>query len=210
LLAWELRSVPGLMLCTLGRDGSADLSAGKAGAERLGLRWEGLRVEPGLVQEARERFSKELEPLPPVTQTVLLALALAIELASPPRLVCGQGADELFLGYAHYRGLSAPDAERRSLEDLARLRATDWPRTDQIAHVAGKIVVAPYLSAGFEEAALRVPVDLRLPGDAPKRFFREWAIGRGLPLELATRPKKAVQYGSGVDALVRELRRSGH
>jgi len=209
LLAWELRSVPAVVLCTMGCDGSADLAAGKTGAEQLGLPWEGLRVEADAVREAEERFSRELEGLPSVTRTVLLALALAIELASPPRLVCGQGVDELFLGYAHFRELSAADAGRRSREDLARLRGTDWPRTERIAHLAGKSIVAPYLSAEFEKAALDVPVELRLPGDAPKGFFREWAVRRGLPEELAARPKKAVQYGSGVETLLREMRRPG-
>jgi asparagine synthase (glutamine-hydrolysing) len=159
------------------------------------------------VRETEVRFREELAGISPVSRIVLLSLAIAIGQASPPRLVCGQGADELFLGYAHYRNLGGAEAERRSREDLLRLRVTDWPRTQRIAAKSGKEVVAPYLSPEFEESARRVPVDLRLPGDLPKRFFREWAIERGLPPELAGRPKKAVQYGSGVDALVRSMRR---
>ncbi len=131
-----------------------------------------------------------------------------MERAPPTGLVCGQGADELFLGYAHYRNLSAEDAEQRSLEDMTRLREDDWPRTARLAEVVGKSIVAPYLSPSFEEAVRRVPIDLRLPGAHPKQFLREWAMSRGLPPQLAGRPKKALQYGSGVDALVRSLRRS--
>jgi len=209
LLAWELRGEPQLVLCTIGREGSSDLRAGQAGAERLGLPWQGLRVGEEEVRAAELKFGDELAGVSPVSRIVLLSLALAIERASPPQLVCGQGVDELFLGYAHYRGLSEAEAERRSHEDLARLHETDWSRTRAIAAKAGKGIVAPYLSPGFEECALRVPVDLRLPRDLPKRFFREWAIERGLPGELADRPKKAFQYGSGVDSIVRALRRSG-
>jgi asparagine synthase (glutamine-hydrolysing) len=208
LLAWELRRRPQVVLCTLGREGSPDLRAGRAGAEQLGLPWEGLRAEENEVRAAEVRFEEELAGASPVSRTVLLSLAIAIDQASPLRLVCGQGVDELFLGYAHYRNLGGAEAERRSREDLARLRETDWPRTQRIATKAGKDVLAPYLSSLFEESARSVPVDLRLPRDLPKRFFREWAVERGLPPELAARPKKAVQYGSGVDALVRALRRS--
>ncbi len=208
LLAWELRSQPQLRLCTLGREGSPDLLAGRAGADALGLPWEGLRLGEREVHETELRFREELAGLSPVSRTVLLSLAIAIDRASPPRLVCGQGVDELFLGYAHYRNLGGADAEARSCEDLLRLRASDWPRTQRIAAKSGKEVVAPYLSAAFEESARQVPVDLRLPGALPKRFFREWAIERGLPPELAARPKKAVQFGSGVDALVRAMRRA--
>jgi asparagine synthase (glutamine-hydrolysing) len=208
LLAWELRNKPHVVLCTLGRDGSPDLLAGRAGADAFGLPWEGLRVGEGEVRAAEARCGEELAGVPPVSRMVLLSLAIAIGQASPPRLVCGQGVDELFLGYAHYRSLGGPEAEARSREDLLRLRATDWPRTQRIAERSAKEVLAPYLSPAFEESARLVPVDLRLPGDLPKRFFREWAVERGLPPELAARPKKAVQYGSGVDALVRALRRA--
>lgn len=209
LLAWELRRRPEVVLYTLGRERSPDLLAGRTGAERLGLPWQGLRADVEEVRDAEGRFSEELAGVPPVSRTVLLSLSIAIHLAPSPRLVCGQGVDELFLGYAHYRNLGGAEAERRSREDLSRLREIDLPRTRRIAEKAGKEVIAPYLSPAFEDGARRVPVDLRLPGDLPKRFFREWAMTRGLPAELALRPKKAVQYGSGVDALVRRLRRSG-
>jgi asparagine synthetase B (glutamine-hydrolysing) len=173
LLAWELRDRPRIALYTMGRRGSPDLEAGRIGAERLGLPWEGLSIDARVVQEAEGRFSSELEGLPHVVQVVLLSLALAIERAPPAHLVCGQGADELFLGYAHFQHLSAPEAERRSIEDMARLREVDWPRTLRVADRAGKTLVAPYLSRSFEEAVRQVPPDLRLPrGRPPPRGAR--------------------------------------
>jgi len=205
LLAWELRHRSEVSLWTMGCEGSPDLSAGRRGAEFLGLPWTGIEVGPNDVRVALHRFSAELQGLPSVATSVLLSLALAIEGASPPLLVCGQGVDELFLGYAHYRGLIGPEAEFRSRNDLDTLRSRDWPRTRAIADRAGKEIVAPYLAASFERAARTVPIDLRLPGDTPKRFFRDWAGSRGLPAELSFRPKKALQYGSGVAALVRKI-----
>ncbi len=209
LLAWELRTRPEVVLCTLGREGSPDLRAGRTGAVRLGLPWQPLAVDPVQLTAAAARFEKEFAGVSRVTREVLVSLALAIEQAGPDRLVCGQGADELFFGYAHYRDLIGAEVERRSIDDLNRLRESDWPRTQRIAEKAGKEIVAPYLSRAFEEAALRVPVDLRLPGNQPKRFFREWALGRGLPAELSDRPKKALQYGTGVSTLLRKQARSG-
>ena len=203
LLAWELRRQPGVTLWTMGREGSSDLSAGRSAARLLGLEWSGVVVGLDQVRSAEQRFASALTGLPKVSLDVLLSLALAIEGAGSPLLVCGQGVDELFLGYAHYAKLSAPDAERRSRQDLDRLHDTDWPRTQAIAEVAGKTIVAPYLSPAFERAARRVPTEWRLPSDLPKRFFREWAVSRGLPVGLSLRPKKALQYGSGVAALAR-------
>jgi asparagine synthase (glutamine-hydrolysing) len=210
LLAWELRNEPGVALYTLGSEGSHDLTAGREGAKRLGLPWQPLRVGGHELRAAETRCSEELSGLPPVIRTVLLALAVAIEEAPALELVLGQGADELFLGYAHYRNRPAEEVERRSREDLARLHGTDWPRTQRIAQRYGKEVSAPYLTPTFEASAQEVPIALRLPRDDPKRFFREWAVARGLPRELADRAKKAVQYGSGVDALVRSWAKRPH
>lgn len=208
LLAWELRRQPEVTLWTMGREGSSDLNAGQHGAQLLGLPWAGIVVGPDQVRSARDRFADALRGLPNVASGVLLSLALAMEGTTPRRLVCGQGADELFLGYTHYAGLSRTAAELRSREDLDRLLETDWPRTQRIAGMAGKEILAPYLTAEFALAARRVPIDLLLPALGPKRFFREWAVRRGLPAELALRPKKALQYGSGVAALARKLRDS--
>ena len=208
LLAWELRTRRGLSLCTVGQEKSPDVLAGRRAAESLGLPWNGMIVGPAEVHDAEERFAPDLEGALPVVRSVLVSLALAFELASPARLVCGQGVDELFLGYSHYQTLDEDGAARRSDSDLRRLRDDDWPRTVRIARRAGKEVVAPFLAEAFESAARRVPIALRLPGNAPKQFFREWAMARGLPAALALRPKKAIQYGSGIDAL-RRRRGSG-
>lgn len=209
LLAWEFRQRPHVALFTLGRESSPDVIAGRAAAERIGLPWHALSLDREGLLEAERTFGEELEGLPRVSRTVLLALAIAITEAESAHLVCGQGADELFLGYAHYRGLDAMAALRRSREDLDRLRATDWPRTQAIAGKVRKRISAPFLSPGFVQGAQLVPMGIRLPRDVPKRFFREWAMGRGLPPELALRPKKALQYGSGVVALARSLGKSG-
>jgi len=208
LLAWELRTLPGVTLWTLGQNGSPDVAQAQLAARRLGLPWNRIDYSETEIHHAERRFHQELEGVGAVVHSVLLALALAIELVPPEKLVCGQGVDELFLGYAHYRDLGEPEAEVRSLEDLARLRTSDWPRTQQIARTVGKEILAPYLHPPFVEAALRVPVSYRLPGKLPKGFFRRWAVDRGLPEALSRRPKKAMQYGSGVDRLVRSMRRT--
>jgi len=205
VLAWELRGEPRLTLCTLGGADSADLAAGRAGAERLGLPWQPMGAAETEVTGTGDRFKEDLSGLSPVSRLVLLSLACAIDQASPGRLVCGQGVDELFLGYAHFRDLDAVQVERRSREDLDRLLATDWPRTQRIAARAGKTIEAPFLDPKFIERASQVPISLRLPRDRPKGFFRDWAIHRGLPPELANRAKKALQYGSGVARVVRTL-----
>jgi asparagine synthase (glutamine-hydrolysing) len=206
LLAWELRRRPQLFLSTVGTPRSPDLAAAEAGAALLGVPWVPVTLSDSEVLELAGKIEDETREITPTARSVQVAFALAVQRAPVRELLCGQGADELFLGYAHYRGLSAADAERRSDRDLKNVLTDDWPRSQRIAERLGKTVKAPYLDPRFVEAAVRVPIRLRLPTTAPKAFLREWARHRGLPEPLAQRPKQALQFGSGVDRTLRRVR----
>jgi asparagine synthase (glutamine-hydrolysing) len=206
LLAWELRRRPRLTLFTVGTPHSPDLASAEAGAALLGVPWVPATLSDSDVLEVAREIEEETREITPTARSVQIAFALAVERAPVRTLLCGQGADELFLGYAHYRGLSAPDAARRSEQDLEQVLKDDWPRSRRIARRLGKTVEAPYLDPRFVDAAVRVPIALRLPDPAPKGFLRDWARHRGLPAELAQRPKRALQFGSGVDRVLRRSR----
>ncbi len=202
LLAWELRRRSDLTLVTVGMPGSADLRAAASAASALGLRWAGTELTRADVRAMEERIRDATDGRTRTARSVLVALALALADAPAPHVLCGQGVDELFLGYAHYRSLEARSAEARSDEDLRILREEDWPLARTLANRLGRDVAAPYLDPGFTAAARRIPIERRLPGDVPKALFRRWAQYRGLPASIALRPKRALQYGSGIDRLV--------
>jgi asparagine synthase (glutamine-hydrolysing) len=202
LLAWELRRRSGLVLSTVGTSGSADLLRAGESATELGLPWLKSEVTGPEVRAAEDRLRRHLGDLPRTARSVLVAFALAVARAPADTILCGQGADELFLGYAHFRGLAGADADSRSDSDLHQLIERDWPRSQRIAAELGRTVIAPYLSPEFVEAARAVPIELRIDGATPKRFFREWAMHRGLPAGIALRPKRAMQYGSGIDRFI--------
>lgn len=206
LLAWELRNRPSTVLCTVGTPGSPDLVAAGPAARAIGLPWVPCELSDEQLAGIRSRAGAELSAVPPPRRSLFFALAAVTELAAAPELVCGQGADELFLGYYHFRGLGAEAARERAAADLAQLLSDDWPRTVRLAALAGRRLGAPFLDPGFVRASLAVPIELRMPGAAPKRLFRAWARQRGLPAEIAERPKRALQFGSGVDAWWRRER----
>ncbi len=154
VIAWELRDRPETRLFTVGRSGSADLSTAEATAPLIGLPWSGHTVQLSDLRAVEAEVSRETDPLSPTARSVLLALAIAIRFAPPGELLCGQGVDELFLGYAHFAGLDPSGAESRSWEDLERLLADDWPRTQRIAHLLGRRIHAPFLDPRLVAAAL--------------------------------------------------------
>jgi asparagine synthase (glutamine-hydrolysing) len=206
LLAWELRESPGVSLVTVGVGGSPDLASAATAAGRLGLRWHPVTVGPDEVFRVARQIGPETLGASRTSMPVLIALGCAMSGSPVRELVCGQGIDELFLGYAHFGPLDAASAARRSAEDLEKVREDDWPRTQRIAARLGCSVGAPFLESSFVDAALAVPIERRLPTPVPKAFFRAFAEHRGLPPELAARPKRAMQYGSGIERLLRVRR----
>ncbi len=203
LLAWELRHRPGTKLATFGLEGSLDVAAATERAKELGLPWTPSCASPEEVRRRARELVEWVGPLSPTERSIETAFSLAAERAPPGPLVCGQGADELFFGYAHYRSLAPGAAAQRAEADLAALLAHAWPREQQIGRHLGRMVCAPYLDPEFVAAARSVPASDRLAGDPPKALFRAWARRRGLPPEIADRPKKALQFGSGVARLLR-------
>ena len=206
LLGWELRSDPGVTLFTVGLNGSADLLAAEPASRELSLPWAGEPVSEAQVLAVAGRIQAETRNLSPTARSVEVAFTLAVEHAPAGVVVCGQGADELFLGYAHFRGLDEERTLRRAEADLRYLRTEAWPRSRRIAAAMGREVVAPYLDPGFVSVAEGIPMVERMAGPDAKHAFRLFARRRGLPEAIAYRPKKALQYGTGVDRL---LRRAG-
>ncbi|MEF8882281.1 MAG: asparagine synthetase B [Halapricum sp.] len=124
------------------------------------------------------------------------------------RLAVGQGADELFGGYA--KVAKAPedprveaDTVRGATREVIETLPDQLERDVLTMRAAGVEPVAPLLHDAVVEAALGLPGELLVEGDTRKVALRE-AAWRWLPEELATREKKAVQYGSLV---ARELDR---
>ncbi|MFC6765934.1 asparagine synthase C-terminal domain-containing protein, partial [Natrinema soli] len=121
-------------------------------------------------------------------------------------LAVGQGADELFGGYEKVVRLDhRVDAEtvRGAVREQLRSLADQLPRDVLTIEATGLEPVAPFLHDAVVEAALQLPDELLADEDERKRGFRRVAA-RYLPAEVASRDKKAVQYGSLV---ARELDR---
>jgi asparagine synthase (glutamine-hydrolysing) len=131
------------------------------------------------------------------------------------RLAVGQGADELFGGYA--KVAKAPD-DPRVEADTVRGAATEMVRTlpDQLERdvlalrAAGVEPVAPLLHDRVVRAALPLPGDLLVADGRRKVALREAARGL-VPESVASTEKKAVQYGTYASReLDRLARRAGY
>ncbi len=190
-------------LRTVGRSGSADLEAAGSGAGLLRLPWTGSVLSDGELEVAWAGWGAPLHALPEPRRSVLFALGLAFERAAGGPVWIGQGADELFGGYAHFDGLSPEAAEKRATADLERLRTRDWPATLALAATHRVSVRAPYLEPGVVGFVEGLAPEHRFPGPDRKALLRRVAAAVGLPAELVGRKKRAMQYGSGIHRWVR-------
>lgn len=123
----------------------------------------------------------------------------------------GQGPDILFAGYHRYRKIKASGGQsvRESDYQISQMIRKDLPlleidkrRDSAMAEFFGLKLVNPYLESDFVKLALEIPAKYKIKDKIEKYIVRQYAKSIGLPRELATRPKKAFQYSTGILRLV--------
>jgi asparagine synthase (glutamine-hydrolysing) len=190
-------------LVTIGLEGSRDLRGASEAARLLGLPLRVVTLTLGDLAEAQGSVPLDWPALREPSRSVQLSLALALRAATDRRVLVGQGADELFGGYAHFRGLREAEGSVRRDRDWSQLQGTDWPRTRAISEALGKELRSPFLDEPFASFALGLTLPAVPEGGLTKPLLRDWAIYRGIPEAIAHRPKVALQYGSGVARALR-------
>ncbi len=192
-----------LRLYTVGYPGSHDLEAGRKGAEELGLPWEPVLIDDGMLRKAIVRIRDGLGVTDPVTISFEVPLCIVCAKVPEEVLLSGQGADELFGGYARYASMKPAELDEARAEDVQRLLFEGFLREVRMAHSFRKTLVCPYLDLQVIDAALSIP-SAELFGElGNKQPLRRLAMDMGLGSAKA--PKKAAQYGSGVMKVMKRM-----
>lgn len=195
----------------VGTEDSGDVRCARSVAAALGLDLK--------VRILRERDVLDL--LPRVMESVEESGLLQVEVAIPMYLAAemaardgvqvmfsGQGADELFGGYAWYPPLLEEGLLRlheKLWEDLTRLYEDTLEREDKLTMAHSIELRVPYLDLTLIRTAMRISPALKIEDrDDPlrKRVHRQAAYELGVPLDIAFRVKDPAQSGSGIHALI--------
>lgn len=121
---------------------------------------------------------------------------------------CGQGADELFAGYHKFQDLRTKELKRKVKIELERLRRVDKVRDEGIFKKFGVRLFSPFLDEKVVKFSLDLPVKLLKNEKENKIIVRRLARKLGLPSFVYQKPKKALQYSSGIQKLVKKALKS--
>lgn len=190
-------------LYTAGTEDSPDVQWARKAAEILGLPLREYLFDREDVEKHLQAIMRAIEEPNPMNLTIGLPIYFATKMASRDGvkvILSGQGADELFGGYRKY--VEHPQLME---DDLLKISERNLARDDKITMANGVEGRFPYLALPVVSVALNTPRDLKIRDGLRKFILRKLALELGLPNELAVREKKAAQYGSRSQKIIKEI-----
>ncbi|WP_209475392.1 asparagine synthase (glutamine-hydrolyzing) [Thermococcus stetteri] len=203
LVAYLASQYSEVVLYTAGTEDSPDIEWARRVADHFGwkLRERLFGVED--VKEAVRNVMYAIEEPNPMNLAIGLPLYFASAIASSDGtrvVLSGQGADELFGGYAKY--LERPELME---EDIALISERNLARDDKITMLNGVEGRYPFLALPLVGFALSLPLEAKIADGTRKVVLRKLALRLGIPDWIAKREKKAAQYGSRAQKLLENV-----
>lgn len=213
LLAVLSSRIRDVKLISVFAKGSRDEIDTKKYAKSLGLDFIGICITEKQIKKKVKKINSLIERQNPMDLAIGLAvneLALAANNIGCNELILGQLADELFGGYMkyllEYKTKSSKEAHAMMVYDTQIAYKTNFER-DELATSPYAELLLPYASFEIAKYALSLPPKLKINIDNNDRkiVLREVAKKAGVPDNIVFKPKKAFQYSSNLQKLVKTV-----
>ena len=200
-----------IKLYAVGAEGSKDVEAAIYASKFLNLDLEICEVTEDLIREALPDVVSAIGDDNLMKVGVGLTTYFATRAVSEDGLkvaISGQGADELFGGYKRYVQSFIDGTLNYDLrEDISNMYHVNLERDDACSMLNSVELRLPFLDEKLVELVLNIPDNKKIVSmhdDMRKSILRKLAFEEGLDYEIAYRPKKAAQYGTGIDKILRK------
>ncbi|MCL4429754.1 MAG: asparagine synthase-related protein [Chloroflexi bacterium] len=126
-------------------------------------------------------------------------------------VLAGQGADELFGGYQRYVKEYCRDGEKvlkTMFGDVVNIYESNLERDLKITGFFDVELRVPFGAFDLAEFAMSLPLECKFeqkPDTLRKLVLRKLALDAGVPKSIADKPKKAVQYSTGINDAVKRI-----
>ena len=205
-------------LYSVGVENSQDIEFSKKIAEELNLPLKTIIIDETTVKESIKPVLTAIED----DNIMKLGVGMTIYLATKAMkedgikvALSGQGADELFGGYnrylKHFEENNLMDAyfslDEEIYHDIANMYHVNLERDDAVSMANGVELRVPFLDKDIIDLALDIPGKYKIKNSEDllrKHILRDVAKFIGVPDYIALRPKKAAQYGSGINKILKK------
>ncbi len=202
-----------IKLYAVGLENSQDISFSKRIAEDLELELKTIIIDEDIIRNSVEDVLTAIEDANIMKLGVGMTIYLATKAIHEDGIkvaLSGQGADELFGGYnrylKHFEDNTLFDAyfnlDEEIYHDIANLYHVNLERDDAVSMANGVELRVPFLDKEVINLALDIPGKFKIKNNEDllrKHIIRDLALDIGVPEYIALRPKKAAQYGSGIN-----------
>ena len=200
-----------ITLYAVGAEGSKDVEAAIYASKFLNLELKICEVTEDMLREALPEVVRAIGDDNLMKVGVGLTTYLATKMVAEDGLkvaFSGQGADELFGGYKRYLQSFVDGTLNYDLRvDMSNMYHVNLERDDACSMLNAVELRLPFLDKNLVELVLNIPDNKKIVSmhdDMRKSILRKLAFEEGLDYEIAYRPKKAAQYGTGIDKILRK------
>ncbi|MCX8177900.1 MAG: asparagine synthetase B [Candidatus Bathyarchaeota archaeon] len=127
-------------------------------------------------------------------------------------MMAGQGADELFGGYMRYLSTyisyGKEKAQRSMAADIMNMHRDNFERDVKVCLLHNVELRLPYAARNIVDFAMELPIEMKIDpagNGLRKIILRRAAEKAGLSVQIVNRPKRAIQYSTGVDKALKKL-----